>query len=43
MQKEKISLIDSYNSETIDDFLQKIYEIPGINALKINKNSINLK
>lgn len=33
-------LVDKYNSETIDDFMNQIHEIPWINKPKINKNSI---
>ena len=34
-------LVDEYNSTSIDEFLDKKNEVPGVNAPKINKNSIS--
>lgn len=35
-----MALIDEYNSVSIDEFLEQKNEVPGVNAPKINKNSI---
>ena len=36
-----MTLVDEYNSISIDEFLEQKNEVPGINTPKINKNSIS--
>lgn len=36
-----MDLIDKYNSQTIDEFMEQVNEVPWINKPKINKNGFS--